>query len=114
LPQKTFKDSKHLAWIRTLPCLLCKAGYYSHSKEVQAHHLLKPYDGVRGMSLKANDRNAIPLCVHHHSQLHTKFGDEYKFFASYGLPINFGKDWAKKLWEKKSIIDEQEDNNLPF
>tara|TARA_R110002153_G_scaffold89214_2_gene218575 strand:- start:153 stop:446 length:294 start_codon:yes stop_codon:yes gene_type:complete len=97
-----------------LPCLLCKAGYYSHSREVQAHHLLKPYDGVRGMSLKANDRNVIPLCLHHHSQLHTKFGDEYQFFASYGLPTSFGKDWAKKLWEEKTSLDEQEDNGLPF
>ena len=66
------------------------------------------------MSLKANDRNVIPLCLHHHSQLHTKFGDEYQFFASYGLPISFGKDWAKKLWEEKTSLDEQEDNGLPF
>ena len=66
------------------------------------------------MSLKANDRNVIPLCLHHHSQLHTKFGDEYQFFASYGLPISFGKDWAKKLWEEKTEFDQQEDNGLPF
>lgn len=67
------------------------------------------------MSLKANDRNAIPLCLHHHAQLHTKFGDEYKFFASYGLPENFGQVWAKKLWEEKLWKnDTQEDNDLPF
>lgn len=115
MPSKRYKDESHLKWIRTLPCLLCKAGYYSHSKEVQAHHLLKPYDGVRGMSLKANDRNAIPLCLHHHAQLHTKFGDEYKFFTSYGLPENFGQVWAKRLWEQKIFKDDtQEDNDLPF
>ena len=114
MPQKTFKDRKYLEWIRTLPCLLCKAGYYSHSREVQAHHLLKPYDGVRGMSLKANDKNVIPLCYHHHAMLHTKFGDEYKFFTHFGLPASFGKDWAKKLWEQRSMQDSVDDNNLPF
>lgn len=114
MPQKTFKDKKYLEWIRTLPCLLCKAGYYSHSREVQAHHLLKPYDGVRGMSLKANDKNAIPLCYHHHAILHTKFGNEYKFFASFGLPESFGKDWAKKLWEQRSMQESVDDNDLPF
>ena len=112
---KRFTDSKHLKWIRTLPCLICKAGYYSHSGEVQAHHLMKPYDGHRGISLKANDRNAIPLCQHHHFQLHVKFGDEYKFFASFGLPATFGQEWAKKLWETKSwTIEPEPDNDLPF
>ena len=109
-----FQDRKHLEWIRTLPCLICKAGYYSHSKEVQAHHLMKPYDGFRGMGLKANDRNAIPLCYMHHSQLHIKFGDEFQFFANYGLPNTFGQDWAKRLWEKKSWDDDVKDNRLPF
>lgn len=114
MPQKTFKDKDHLKWVTTLPCLLCKAGFYSHSNVVQAHHLLKPYDGVRGMSLKANDRNAIPLCVFHHSQLHTKFGNEFKFFASYGLPETFGQEWAKKLWEQRSMEDSIENDDLPF
>ena len=109
-----FQDRKHLEWIRTLPCLICKAGYYSHSKEVQAHHLMKPYDGFRGMGLKANDRNVIPLCMHHHSMLHMKFGDEFQFFANFGLPNTFGQEWAKKLWENKSWNDDTEDNGLPF
>ena len=92
-----FQDRKHLEWIRTLPCLICKAGYYSHSKEVQAHHLMKPYDGFRGMGLKANDRNAVPLCMHHHSMLHMKFGDEFQFLWDYQILLvkngqkNFGK-----------------------
>jgi len=112
---KRFQNKKHLEWIRTLPCLICKAGYYSHSSEVQAHHLMKPYDGKRGLSLKSNDRNVIPLCMMHHSLLHTKFGDEYKFFASFGLPATFGQEWARRLWEDKSWSPpKDEDNDLPF
>ena len=38
-----FQDRKHLEWVRTLPCLICKAGYYCHSKEVQAHHLMMSF-----------------------------------------------------------------------
>jgi len=114
LPNKRYKDESHLKWIRTLPCLLCKAGFYSHSKEVQAHHLLKPYDGEgRGMGMRSTDRNVIPLCLHHHAQLHTKFGNEFKFFESFGLPADFGQVWAKKLFEKKRFQDEVDDD-LPF
>lgn len=112
---KRYKNDAHVKWVRTLPCLLCKAGFYSHSRTVQAHHLLKPYDGERGMSLKANDRNVIPLCLHHHQQLHVKFGNEFKFFSSFGLPENFGQVWAKRLWEKKTWLEENEiDDDLPF
>ena len=109
-----FQDRKHLEWVRTLPCLICKAGYYTHSKNVQAHHLMKPYDGFRGISLKSNDKNVIPLCMLHHSQLHIKYGDEYKFFTSFGLPHTFGQSWAKKLWEEKTNIEKPNDNGLPF
>ena len=52
---------------------------------IQAHHLLKPSDGKRGWSLKAGDDQVIPLCVFHHAQLHTKFGNEFKFFEHYGF-----------------------------
>jgi len=110
---KRYKDKKHLEWVASLPCILCQAGFYTHSREVQAHHLLKPYKGARGMSLRSGDDNVIPLCFHHHSQLHTKFGDEYKFFEHYGLSKDFGKIWAKRLFEKRSF-QEQSDDELPF
>ena len=110
---KRYQDKKHLKWVASLPCILCKAGYYSHSKHVQAHHLLKPYKGKRGMSLRSGDENVIHLCLHYHSQLHTKFGDEFKFFKHYGLPENFGQVWAKRLFEQKTYEDELEDD-LPF
>jgi hypothetical protein len=111
-----FQDRKHLEWVRTLPCLICKAGYYSHSREVQAHHLMKPYDGFRGMGLKANDRNAIPSLLYASSlNFILKFGDEFQFFANYGLPNTFGQENGQKnLWEKNLGMINKEDNGLPF
>jgi hypothetical protein len=108
-----FRDQKHLAFVRTLPCTICKAGFISHHRIVQAHHLLKPYVGTRGMSMKADDRNVIPLCLHHHHLLHSKFGSEKALFENYGMNPEFGKQYAQELWEKKSSIDHIDDE-LPF
>ena len=52
------------------------------------------------------------FCMHHHSMLHMKFGDEFQFFANFGLPNTFGQEWAKKLWENKSWNDDKEDNGF--
>lgn len=113
---KRYVNKDFLKYVTTLPCCIAQGGFYSCSGPIQAHHLLKPYDKKRGMSLKAGDNNAIPLCMYHHQLLHTKFGDEYKFFANYGLKKDFGKKKAKELFDKfnnrSSYLDE--DNYLPF
>ena len=44
-------DAAYLAWVRTLPCLLCGA----HAEAAHTGH-----DG--GMALKASDRSCVPLC----------------------------------------------------
>jgi len=111
---KRFQDKKHLEYIASLPCLLCKAGFYSHSRGVQVHHLLKPSDKKRGMSLKSGDDQVIPLCHHHHTMLHVKFGDEFKFFKNFGLPETFGQEWANKLYKKIDDTKTSDDDNLPF
>tara|TARA_R100001440_G_scaffold72257_1_gene95878 strand:- start:4426 stop:4686 length:261 start_codon:yes stop_codon:yes gene_type:complete len=80
---------------------------------VQAHHLLKPNDGFKGTSsrfgVKSNDSDVIPLCQFHHSQLHTKFGDEYKFLKHYGFKEDAAQKYAKELYERGQI-----DSDLPF
>ena len=40
-------------------CSLHSHSSYPCSGGVQAHHLLKPWDGIRGMSIKSNDKNTI-------------------------------------------------------
>ena len=99
-----YENRKHLEWVATLPCLISKGGFHAHNGGIQVHHLLKPYDGVRGMSLRSNDRNVIPLCYHHHSMLHTKFG----------LPEDFGQTWAQAYFEYRSNQESDTDSDLPF
>ena len=110
---KRFVDKEHLAWVRQQPCLIKQAGFYSCKGVVQAHHLLKPYIGSRGMNLRSGDQNVISLCVHHHAELHTKYGSEKAFFKNVGLPENYGKEMAYKLYEKSKFHRELDDD-LPF
>ena len=109
---RQFKDKEHLKWVTTQQCIIAQAGFYSCGGPIQAHHLLKPWDGLRGMSMKANDKNVVPLCQRHHALLHTKYGDEYKFFKSFGLKPNYGKELAEKYWKKKE--NNEIDYDLPF
>jgi hypothetical protein len=53
--------------------------------------------------LKADDRNVIPLCQHHHAELHTRHGSEKSFFNVHARSEDFAKLVAKELW-----------NNSPF
>lgn len=66
------------------------------------------------MSLRAGDDNVIPLCYKHHAELHTKFGNEEKFFIYYGMDKNAGKEYAKNLWLHKIVINNNNDTDLPF
>tara|TARA_B100000497_G_C7479444_1_gene294544 strand:- start:349 stop:558 length:210 start_codon:yes stop_codon:yes gene_type:complete len=61
---------------------------------------MKPWVGGRGMGMKADDRNVIPLCLHHHSTLHTVFGNEFKFFEHYGKPEDYGQRLARSLYDE--------------
>lgn len=81
---------------------------------IQAHHLLKPSDGKRGWSLKAGDNQVIPLCMFHHAQLHTKFGNEFKFLKHYGFKETAGQEYAEQLWNKNSDWIDEKDDDLPF
>ena len=51
------KDPRYLAWIRRQPCIVkgCKSRYQ------EAAHT-----GPRGLSTKADDRDALPICPFHH------------------------------------------------
>lgn len=50
------RDRKYLSWLRTQPCAIC-----SSFRWIEAAHT-----GPRGLSQKADDRLAIPLCRFHH------------------------------------------------
>tara|TARA_R110002153_G_scaffold244479_1_gene399896 strand:- start:638 stop:862 length:225 start_codon:yes stop_codon:yes gene_type:complete len=69
---------------------------------------MKPWDGERGMGMKANDKNVVPLCFFHHHVLHTQFGDEHKFFESYLDDPEYGKKLAETLYEQSCWANHKE------
>lgn len=96
------KDPAYLEWLHTLPCLCCwgfPGGYQpsgtclvyweyerlngnpSQGTPTEAAHV-----GLRGLSQKCPDREAIPLCREHHTQ--DPFSSHRmgkKFWEHYGI-----------------------------
>lgn len=62
--KKTPRDPKYLAWVRTLPCVIC-----GKRDDIQVHHT-----ETGGIGLKGSDYSVIPLCPVCHSRMETKKG----------------------------------------
>jgi hypothetical protein len=85
--QPRIEDAAHLAYVRTLPCLICgKPG----SDPAHLRTASREY-GKRetGMQEKPSDCWVLPLCRFHHSEQHS--GNELAWWASYGIPDPFAK-----------------------
>jgi len=89
---KRYVNLKHLGYVRERPCMVCGTDH-----GIEAHHLLKPWRGSRGMSLKAGDENTIPLCHQHHRELHER-GNEESFFKEKLGRDDDGRFMARLLW----------------
>lgn len=50
------RSRAYLAWIRTLPCIIC-----GETRGIEASHT-----GPHGLGQKSSDYSAVPLCVKHH------------------------------------------------
>jgi hypothetical protein len=99
---------KHLAFVRENLCMIADVrDDWLHERHndiqkqicngpVQAHHLLKPWIGERGWSMKSTDENTVPLCFHHHSQLHHN-GAEDAFWEHYNQSRDFGRAYAQRM-----------------
>jgi hypothetical protein len=53
---KPQRNRHYLAWIRTLPCVVCGSSGW-----IEASHT-----GLHGLGQKSSDYSAIPLCIKHH------------------------------------------------
>lgn len=84
----------HLAFVAALPCCLCK-----RDGDTLVHHLLRGV--VRGMGLKADDRQAIPVCSIHHAAIHAD-GNETRFLAKYAVD---GPALAAALWSVSGDLE---------
>lgn len=69
------RDSKYLAWIRSLPCLLLNPKI-DNTFLTQAHHVLPKGQGKTGS--KTDDRRAVPLCDICHRQYHNWGRDTFE------------------------------------
>lgn len=81
-------SEKHLEMIRQLPCVV------TGRRPVEAHHLLRGPGIVRGMSIKAQDRWAIPVHVEIHREIH-KLGNDEAYLDKHGIN---GTALAQDLW----------------
>ena len=73
------RNREYLAWIRTLPCVVCRS-----TRGIEASHT-----GPHGLGQKSSDYSAIPLCHKHHrtgSDSYHKLGPR-RFCAVHGLDI---------------------------
>ena len=92
---RRYANEKHLTHIRQKACLCSGSDCFGG---VEAHHLMKPWFGYRGMGMKSGDMNVVPLCHKHHMQLH-EVGSENSFWISMGRSPDFGRAVAMRFWE---------------
>jgi hypothetical protein len=82
-------DEDYLDWIRTLACIICVYRYPGGGPDlsVQTTRSEAAHVGARGLSQKCSDREAMPLCTHHHHDAkaghHGQLGKN--FWKHYGL-----------------------------
>lgn len=57
------RDFRYLAWITSQQCVVCESQHAPQFGRTYAHHA-----GHRGLSQRAPDRTAIPLCWRHHDR----------------------------------------------
>ena len=91
------RSPDYLAWIRTLPCVVCGS-----ARLVEAAHTNAL--GPRGLGQKASDFSAVPLCAAHHRtgvDSYHRLGEEH-----------FGRVHQVDLSETVFVLN-HEFNNLP-
>lgn len=85
--QPRIEDAAHLAYIRTLPCLVCHRPGPNDPAHIRS---AAPQYGKRhtGFGEKPDDKWTLPLCRHHHDEQHAR-GDELAWWASKGIADPF-------------------------
>ncbi len=70
------KNDKHLAFIRTLPCLVCGDNTSTEAAHIR---MAEPRAGKSstGMAEKPHDRFTVPLCGKHHREQHGMSEEEF-------------------------------------
>ena len=64
---QTYRSKKYLSYIRSLACVICD------SPGAHAHHTV-----TGGKGLKGSDFKTVPLCIHHHIEVHGTGKDTFQ------------------------------------
>lgn len=83
---KPVRSEAHLAWIRSLPCVVASVTVIRRHRQLTcAHWIEAAHVGPHGISQKASDLDTIPLCRHHHEELHKngRMAFESKYLLSF-------------------------------
>ena len=76
---KRYGNKKHHAYILSLACICSN---HECNGLIQGHHLMKPFDGVRGIGLKSNDKNLVLAAngeIYNHVELRSKLNSKHDF-----------------------------------
>lgn len=85
------RNKAHLAYVAEQPCLICKRS------PSDAHHL--KFAQPNTLSRKVSDEFTVPLCRHHHHDLH-RHGNEMVWWADMNVAPT---DVARELWLSSPI-----------
>jgi hypothetical protein len=89
------RSPRHLAWIRTLPCSVpgCR------SDIIEAHHVRKG----AGVGLKPADRNAVGLCVDHHTEGHQQGWRTFEVKHGLDLSAIAARLWTESNQQRRAL-----------
>lgn len=76
------RDEKHLAFIRTLPCIICDDPTSTQACHIRFADLRIGKDNP-GVGQKPDDRFTLPQCGKHHREQHSM--NEREFWKQYGI-----------------------------
>jgi hypothetical protein len=86
------RSSPYLRHIRSKPCLVC-------GDKAEAHHL--NFAQPRAMGKKNGDQWTVPLCHHHHMEMHNSFLGERSWWASQGIAPHIWAEREYSNWKKE-------------
>jgi hypothetical protein len=85
------RDLGHLAFVASKPCLVCGRN------RAHAHHL--KFAQPTALGRKVSDEFTVPLCAHHHRELH-RHGDERVWWAAQKIDA---LKIAEELWRARRV-----------
>lgn len=92
-PQPPWRNEEYRRFLRRFPCVVC-----GKTRRIEAAHF-----GAHGISQKASDKQALPLCQEHHrtgAKAYHKLGP-VNFAAFHGIDVATLQGYFQDVWEMK-------------